>query len=107
MGEELENQNIIEIICNDEDEVLKQKLKELLITICYGKEQEELNKGIEKKTDEQKAGWWVNCYFIKKSFKELKNYSHIFVYLNKEEKSVKKGFVYYLIEKKLIMQLEK
>ena len=56
MGEQLENQNIIEIICNDEDEVLKQKLKELLITICYGKEQEELNKRIEKKTDEQKAG---------------------------------------------------
>ena len=40
--EKLENQNILEIICNDEEETIKQKLKQLLVTICYGKEQEEL-----------------------------------------------------------------
>lgn len=102
--EKLENQDILEIICKDKDELLKQKLKELLVTICYGKEQEELeiitfdetieelNKRIEKKTDEQKAGMIGELLFHLKSFEELKNYSHISIYLNREERSVKKGF---------------
>lgn len=100
----LENQNILEIICNDKDEVLKQKLRELLVTICYGKEQEELeiitfdetieelNKRIDRKTDNQKAGMIGELLFHLKSFEELKNYSHISIYLNREERSVKKGF---------------
>lgn len=100
----LENQNVLEIICNDDDETLKRKLKELLVTICYGKEQEELeiitfdetieelNKRIERKTDEQKAGMIGELLFHLKSFEELKNYSHISIYLNREERSVKKGF---------------
>ena len=102
--EKLENQNILEIICNDKDEVLKKKLRELLVTICYGKEQEELeiitfdetieelNKRIERKTDDQKAGMIGELLFHLKSFEKLKNYSHISIYLNKEERSVKKGF---------------
>ena len=102
--EKLENQNILEIICKDKDEILKQKLRELLVTICYGKEKEELeiitfdetieelNKRISKKTDEQKAGMIGELLFHLKSFEKLKNYSHISVYLNKEERSVKKGF---------------
>lgn len=114
----LENQNILEIICNDSDELLKQNLRELLITICYGKEQEELelisfsetieelNKRIESKTNNQKAGMIGELLFHLKSFEELKDYNHISVYLNKEERSVKKGFDVLLFDGKNIWYTE-
>ncbi len=100
----IESQKILEIICKDEDRVLKQKLKDLLITICYGEEQkelesvtfdetiEELNKRIDKKQDKQKVGMIGELLFHLKSFEELDKDRHISVYLNKEERSVKKGF---------------
>ena len=37
----IENLHVEEIICDDNNELLKKRLKELLVTICYGKEQEE------------------------------------------------------------------
>ena len=116
--EKLENQNILEIICNDEEETIKQKLKQLLVTICYGKEQEELeiisfdetieelNKRIERKTDEQKAGMIGELLFHLKSFEKLKNYSHISIYLNREERSVKKGFDVLLFDGKKVWYTE-
>jgi hypothetical protein len=116
--EKLENQNILEIICNDEEETIKQKLKQLLVTICYGKEQEELeiisfdetieelNKRIERKTDEQKAGMIGELLFHLKSFEKLKNYSNISIYLNREERSVKKGFDVLLFDGKKVWYTE-
>ena len=114
----LENQSILEIICNDSDELLKQNLRKLLIIICYGKEQEELelvnfnetieelNKRIESKTNNQKAGMIGELLFHLKSFEELKDYNHISVYLNKEERSVKKGFDVLLFDGKNIWYTE-
>ena len=64
----LEEKNLLEIICDDEEQVLKQKLKDLLAIICYGKEEveietvtfeetiEELNKRIERKLKTKKQG---------------------------------------------------
>lgn len=100
----LEEKNVIEIICDDEEQVLKQKLKDLLAIICYGKDEveletvtleetiEELNKRIERKTENQKAGMIGELLFHLKSYEYLEEYSHISVYLNREERSVKKGF---------------
>lgn len=100
----LEEKNVLEIICDDEEQVLKQKLKDLLAIICYGKEEveietvtfeetiEELNKRIERKTENQKAGMIGELLFHLKSYEYLEEYSHISVYLNREERSVKKGF---------------
>ena len=101
MGE-AKNGQVVEIICNETDEALKEKIKKLLIEICYGKEKieiitfeetiKELNKRISQKTDEQKAGMVGELLFHIKSYEYFENYSHISVYLNKEERSVKKGF---------------
>ena len=100
----IENLHVEEIICNDNNELLKKRLKELLVTICYGKEQEEsgiinfneaieeLNRRIETKEDIQKAGMIGELLFHLKSFEIFEAYRHISVYLNKEERSVKKGF---------------
>lgn len=100
----LEEKNVIEIICDDEEQVLKQKLKDALAIICYGKDEveletvtleetiEELNKRIERKTENQKAGMIGELLFYLKSYEYLEEYSHISVYLNREERSVKKGF---------------
>lgn len=100
----LEEKNVIEIICDDEEQVLKQKLKDLLAIICYGKDEveletvtleetiEELNKRIERKNENQKAGMIGELLFHLKSYEYLEEYSHISVYLNREERSVKKGF---------------
>ena len=100
----IENLHVEEIICDDNNELLKKRLKELLVTICYGKEQEEsgiinfneaieeLNRRIETKEDIQKAGMIGELLFHLKSFEIFEAYKHISVYLNKEERSVKKGF---------------
>lgn len=97
-----EKGQVLEIICDDTDEILKEKLKKLLIEICYGKEKigiitleetiRELNKRIAKKTDPQKAGMIGELLFHIKSYECFKGYKHISVYLNKEERNVKKGF---------------
>lgn len=98
----IKNGQVLEIICNDTNEALKENLKKLLIQICYGKEKigimtfeetiKELNTRISTKTDEQKAGMIGELLFHIKSYECFKGYSHISVYLNKEERSVKKGF---------------
>lgn len=100
----LEEKNVLEIICDDDEQVLKQKLKNWLAIICYGQEEvdietvtfeetiEELNKRINRKTEYQKAGMVGELLFHLKSYEYLEEYSHISVYLNREERSVKKGF---------------
>lgn len=100
--DEIQYGQVLEIICNDNDEILKEKLKKLLIQICYGKEKieimtfeetiKELNTRISTKTDEQKAGMIGELLFHIKSYEFFKEFSHISVYLNREERSVKKGF---------------
>lgn len=97
-----EKGQVLEVICNDTDEILKDKLKKLLIEICYGKEKigiitfeetiKELNQRISQKTDPQKAGMIGELLFHIKSYECFKGYNHISVYLNKEERNVKKGF---------------
>lgn len=57
---EIKNGQVLEIICNDTNDTLKENLKKLLIQICYGKEKieimtfeetiKELNKRISTKT---------------------------------------------------------
>lgn len=98
----IKNGQVLEIICNDTNETLKENLKKLLIQICYGKEKieimtfeetiKELNIRISNKTDEQRAGMIGELLFHIKSYECFKGYSHISVYMNKEERSVKKGF---------------
>ena len=97
---EIKNGQVLEMICNDTDELLKENLKKLLIEICYGKEKigiitfeetiKELNQRISQKTDPQKAGMIGELLFHIKSYECFKGYSHISIYLNKEERSKKR-----------------
>ena len=96
--------DVIDIIVNDTRKEIEEKMKQLLTIICYGKENvdlgivnfketiEELNKRIASKTNNQKAGMIGELLFHLKSYEYLKEYTHISVYLNREERSVKKGF---------------
>lgn len=113
---EKEKGQVLEVICNETDEILKNKLKKLLIEICYGKEKigiitfeetiKELNQRISQKTDPQKAGMVGELLFHIKSYECFKDYNHISVYLNKEEKSVKKGFDVLLFDGKKVWYSE-
>jgi len=118
LGEKELNNNVFEVIFDDTDEEFTRKIKELLLDICYGKENadlgtitfeetiKELNKRISTKTQEQKAGMIGELLFHLKSYELFKKHAHISVYFNKEERSVKKGFDVLLFDGKKVWYCE-
>ena len=112
------DEKVIEVIYNESEEKFVEKIKQLLTQICGGKENEELgiitfeetikelNARIIHKTDSQKAGMIGELLFQIISYDLFKGYTHISLYFNQEERSVKKGFDLLLFQEDKVLYCE-